>query len=258
MILRVASFVLALAGPGQLLENPEAQAKLVEAQQAFVDEDFDAAAAAVEEAYIIEPEPMLLLPWAQAERGRGDCAAAVELYQRFLDSDPPERMATPARENMDACQQELDAAAEQEVIEDDEVEVVEVEDDSSDVEQLPPPPPDDPPKAKAWYKDPVGGALVGVGVVGIGVGAGLMGAGSSAARGAAEQDSHMDYLGERDRATGLRNGGAVALSIGAALVVGGVIRYALVAKKNPKEATAWRLDPQVARRFAGVTFGRRF
>lgn len=258
MILRVASFVLALAAPGQLLENPEAQAKLAEAQQAFVDEDFEAAAAAVEAAYIIEPEPMLLLPWAQAERGRGDCAAAIELYQRFLDSEPPERMATPARENMERCQQELDAAAEEEVAED-ELEVVEeVEDDSSEVEQPPPPPPDEPPESKAWYKDPVGGALVGMGIVGVGVGAGLMGAGSSAARGAADLGSHMDYLDERDRATGLRNGGAIALSIGAALMVGGVIRYVLVAKKKPKKSTAWRLDPQVTRRFTGVTLGRRF
>ena len=76
MLLPVASLLLALAGPGQLLENPEAQAKLAEAQQAFADEDFDAAAAAVEAAYLIEPEPMLLYPWAQAERSRGDCAAA--------------------------------------------------------------------------------------------------------------------------------------------------------------------------------------
>ncbi|MEX1367067.1 MAG: hypothetical protein AB1Z98_28325, partial [Nannocystaceae bacterium] len=71
MIAFVPLLLLALAGPGQLLSNPEAQAKLREAQQAFADQDFDAAASAVEAAYIIEPKPMLLYPWAQAERSRG-------------------------------------------------------------------------------------------------------------------------------------------------------------------------------------------
>lgn len=259
MLLRVASLLWALAGPGQLLENPEAQAKLAEAQQAFADEDFDAAAAAVEAAYLIEPEPMLLLPWAQAERSRGNCAAAVELYQRFLDSDPPERMAGPARENMDRCQEQLDAEAEAEAEVEDEVVEDDVEDEVVE-DELPPPPveKDEPPKAKAWYKDPLGGVLAGVGVVGVGVGAGLLGAGASAAKGAPDQDSHMDYLDERDRATGLRNGGAIALSIGGALLVGGIIRYAVVAKKSPPKATAWRMGPQLTRRSAGVTLGRRF
>ncbi|MCA9711789.1 MAG: hypothetical protein KDK70_38490 [Myxococcales bacterium] len=257
MILTVASLLLALAGPGQLLENPEAQAKLAEAQQAFADEDFDAAAAAVEAAYLIEPEPMLLYPWAQAERSRGNCAAAIELYQRFLDSEPPEQVAGPARENMARCQEQVDAESE-EIIEDDESDVVDevlaepTEPESTPTQQ------DDRPKAKAWYKDPVGGVLVGVGVVGVGVGAGLMGAGASAAKGAADQDSHMDYLDQRDRATSLRNGGAVALSIGAVLVLGGIVRYAIVAKKSKEGATAWRVAPTAGRRLVGVTFGRRF
>ncbi|MCH9687411.1 MAG: hypothetical protein K0V04_38610 [Deltaproteobacteria bacterium] len=265
MVLSLASLMLSLAfaGPGQLLSNPEAQAKLREAQAAFEAEDFQAAAAAVEAAYIIEPEPMLLYPWAQAERSLGNCSAAVELYQQFLDSDPAEEVATIARDNRDTCQEQLDedaaaaAAAEAEIIEDEIIEDDVIEDEPAPVVASVTPK-DDEPKAKAWYTDPVGGALVGVGVVGVGVGAGLMGAGSGAARKAGDQGTHNGYLGERDRATGLRNGGAIALSIGGALIVGGVVRYLLVAKKNKSQATAWHVAPGLSRRWSGVSIGRRF
>lgn len=260
-MIAIVPLLLALAAPGQLLSNPEAQAKLREAQEAFQEEDFDAAAAAVEAAYIIEPEPMLLFPWAQAERSRGNCEAAVALYSRFLDSDAqaPDEMVTLATENRDLCQAELDEAGDDVIVDDDETSVV----DEVLAEEDPEPPPpepvgtDDQPKAKAWYKDPVGGVLVGVGVAGVGAGVGLLAVASSRAKGASELDSHTDYLDARTGATSLRNGGAIALSIGGALVIGGVVRYLLVAKKN-KAATAWRMSPQLGPRWTGVSFGRRF
>jgi tetratricopeptide (TPR) repeat protein len=253
-----AALWLALAAPGQLLSNPEAKAKLQEAQAAFKAEDFDKAAAAVEAAYIIEPNPMLLYPWAQAERSRGNCAAAVELYQRFLDSDPPEAAATPARENMQRCQEQLDAAASE--LELDVVDEVIEEDPEPEPEPAPVTKDEPPPsKAKRWYADPVGGVLVGVGVVGVGAGAGLMGAAASRAGKVADEGSHSDYLDARDGATKLRNGGAIALSIGGALVIGGVVRYAIVAKQGKQvKATAWQWSPELGRRWAGVTIGRRF
>ena len=255
----VASLVLAVVAPGQLLSNPEAKAKFQEAQAAFKAEDFDAAAAAVEAAYIIEPNPMLLYPWAQAERSRGNCAAAVELYQRFLDSNPPEAAAAPARENMQRCQEQLAAEPEPEPEPDVVEEVLEEEPEPEPEPEPAPVKKDDEPKAKAWYKDPVGGVLVGVGVVGVGVGAGLLGAASSRAKKAADEEMHSDYLAARDKATGLRNGGAVALSIGGALLLGGVVRYVLVAKKGKQEkATAWQWSPELGRRWVGVTIGRRF
>lgn len=255
--LRMFPLLVALAAPGQLLSNPEAQAKFRDAQEAFKAEDYDAAAAAVEAAYLIEPQPMLLYPWAQAERSRGNCAAAVELYQRFLDSDPPEAAATPARENMDRCQEQLDAEAPEEPVEDIVDEVIEEE---PEPETKPKPVlQDDPPKAKAWYKDPLGGVLSGLGVAGVGAGVGLMAVGSSKAGKAVDQDMHSGYLDERDSATKLRNGGAIALSIGGALLVGGIVRYVLVAKKGKQaKSTAWQLSPQLGPRWSGVAVGRRF
>lgn len=254
----VASLVLALAAPGQLLSNPDAKAKLQEAQAAFKSEDYDAAAAAVEAAYIIEPNPMLLYPWAQAERSRGNCAAAVELYRRFLDSNPPEAAATPARENMERCEEQLAAEAPEPEPEPEPVDEVIEEEPEPEPEQKPVVK-DEQPKAKRWYADPVGGVLVGVGVVGVGVGAGLLGAAGSKAKKVGDAEMHTEYLDMRDGATKLRNGGAVALSIGGALLIGGVVRYVLVAKKGKQgKASAWQLSPELGRRWVGVTIGRRF
>ncbi len=259
MLLKIVPLVMALAGPGGLLSDPEAQAKFQEAQEAFQAEDFVAAAKAVEAAYLIEPEPLLLYPWAQAERSQGNCKVAIELYQRFIDSNAAtEEMIQNALENQTRCQEQIDAEEEEEIVEeiidDDPEEVIEEE------EELPPPSKeiDDEPKAKAWYKDPVGGVLAGLGVVGVGVGAGLLGSGSSTAGQVSDEDMHTDYLAQRDRATGLRNGGAVAMSLGGALLVGGVVRYLLVARKNKQAATAWRWQPGAGPRFTGVVFSRRF
>jgi len=73
---------------------------------------------------------------------------------------------------------------------------------------------------------------------------------------------HSDYLDARDKATKLRNGGAIALSIGGALVIGGVVRYVLVAKQGKQgkqsKASAWQWSPELGRRWVGVTVGRRF
>jgi tetratricopeptide (TPR) repeat protein len=254
----VASLVLALAAPGQLLSNPDAKAKLQEAQAAFKSEDYDAAAAAVEAAYMIEPNPMLLYPWAQAERSRGNCAAAVELYRRFLDSNPPEAAATPARENMERCEEQLAAEAPEPEAEPDPVDEV-IEEEPEPEAEPKAVVKDEQPKAKRWYADPVGGVLVGVGVVGVGVGAGLMGVAGSKAKKAGDAEMHTEYLDMRDGATKLRNGGAIALSIGGALVVGGVVRYLLVAKKGKQgKASAWQMTPEMGRRWVGVTIGRRF
>lgn len=244
----IMSLVLSASAPGGLLSDPKADALFSEAQVAFEEERYGDAAGLLERAYLIEPVPALLYPWAQAERSQGNCEVAVDLYQQFLDSGVEGSTADAAQSNIDRCQEEMAAAAP--VVVDDDVPVDDGSDDLDDIvgaepEPEPEPEPvkpvdDEPRKTKAWYKDPAGGVLVGLGVVGVGVGAALVGVASGAAKGAPDAGTHDDYLGERDRATGLRNGGAAALSIGGALLLGGIIRYVVVAKKNKKTSTtAW-------------------
>ena len=243
----VASLLLFTAAPSDLLSDPKAQEYWEQAQFLFQEEDYGGAAKMLEKAYLVEPVPDLLYPWAQAERINGNCDVAIDLYQQFLDTGAEGKIAEAAQTNIDRCNEELAESGavvptDDPLPEDDDLE--EIIDEQPDPEPEPEPVKrtDDEPKSKprAWYKDPAGGVLTGLGVVGVGAGVALIFVATGAAKGAPDADDHDDYFGERDRATGLRNGGAAALSIGSALLLGGIIRYAVVAKKNKRaDTTAW-------------------
>ncbi len=243
----IVSLMLCASAPGGLLSDPKADALFSEAQLAFEEERYADAASLLERAYLIEPVPALLYPWAQAERSQGNCDVAVDLYQQFLNSGVEGSTAEAAQKNIARCEEEMAAAApivEEPPVEDEGTddldEIVGTEPEPQPEPEPAKPVDDEPRKTKAWYKDPAGGVLVGLGVAGVATGVALVVVASGAAEGAPDAGTHDDYLGERDRATSLRNGGAAALSIGSALLLGGVIRYVVVAKKNKKtSATAW-------------------
>ena len=272
---------LAIVAPPKLLSDPDAQAKFEEAQTAFQNSDYRAAADAIKAAYEIEPLPALLYPWAQAEREAGNCQEAVGLYQRAIDAGVSDEIADAARVNIERCneildEQELvvvddeedleDETAEDETAEDEAIEEElfgEEEEEEPEPEPEPEPvvekPPqtttDEQPKAKKWYADPTGGVLTGLGLAGVGAGVGLLVVANSRAKTAADEDLNSDYLDMRDSATKLRNGGAAALAIGSTLLLGGIIRYAVVAKKNKAATASVFVGP---RGMAGVSISGRF
>lgn len=250
----ILSSAIALAGPSDILSDPQAKAHVSEAEIMFSEGRFADAATQLEKAYLIEPRPELLYPWAQAEREQGHCDAAVELYQQFLEERPEGAMADNARANIERCGGEGGVVAGGAVADDEElVEVIDddelAEDDLDELvenaepepEPKPQPKPtvkDDQPKAKKWYRDPLGGVLTGLGVVGVGGGAALIAVAVSRADGASTADSVTDYRDEQDSATTLRNAGAGVLTVGGALLLGGIVRYVIVNKKNKAAATA--------------------
>src|SRR5688572_3171688 len=115
------------------------------AEEAFQAGRYADAAEAFGEAYAEEPDPKFVYAQAQAERLGGDCAHAIEHYDRFLALDPEAGAAEDARTNRERCRQELER-------------------------RRPPPPPDPPPPrvvepvdesapTRPWHRDPLGGAL---------------------------------------------------------------------------------------------------
>ena len=257
----VWALVLAVA-PGGLLKNPEADRLLGEAQAAFEAQDFAKAAKLLEEAYLIEPNAQLLYPWAQAERSQGNCETAITLYERFLESKPAKQFADAAQGNIDRCREQLEEEGAAMVVEDDEGAedetgedlLADTEDTEPEPEVAPEPAPVKAPadrgtkKPKAWFRDPVGGVLVGLGVGGVGAGAALMGIASSRAKSIGNADLNTEYEDTRDAATKLNTGGIVALSIGGALLVSGIVRWAVVARKNKQneasQSAALWLQPE--------------
>jgi len=251
----LSSMVMTAAGPDDLLSDPEAQTLVSEAQILFSEGNFGEAARLIEKAYLIEPVPELLFPWAQAERELGNCRAAIDLYSRLLEEIPEGRMADSARKNMALCEEEMPAEEEfVPVAEDDPL-----EEEFTEPEPEPDPVPvtktDKQPKVKEWYKDPAGGVLTGLGVVGVGAGAALLIVASGNAKGASDAPSLADYNSQSDTALTQRNAGAGVLSVGGALLVAGVIRYVLVAKKNKASATA---SVWTAPGSGGLVFSGRF
>lgn len=234
--------ILALSlalGPEPLLRDLDAQAAFAAAQQAFADKDYATASAQLEKAYMLEPEPELLYPWAQAERNLGRCESAIDLYEKFIDTGPSQKMVDAANQNIDRCKETI--AATEPAIE------PEIEPEP-ELDPDPPPPrvdptTDTPPKDdKPVGKDVAGGVLVGVGGVAIVVGAALLGVARKQAKATANADDNNTYLLMRDKAAKFNGGGIAMLVTGGVLVVAGVVRYGVLAKRKKSRDVAMFFD----------------
>lgn len=219
----------------QVLQDKEARAHFERAQGHFESEDYEAAIPELKAAYALEPNPMLLYAWAQAERLAGSCARAVGLYRRYLETEPATEQRQLAEANLLDCEAELPPPPEPEP--------------EPEIDPLPPDDTvDDPPSTdeptRPWHRDPTGGVLFGVGLAGAAAGGTLMGVARSQGAQAPDADVEDDYLATRARAERMNIAGIVTLGVGSALLLGGVIRYAVVASKARRRSdTAFRWAP---------------
>ncbi|HEX3695196.1 MAG TPA: hypothetical protein VH374_07390 [Polyangia bacterium] len=109
-LLMMVHFAPARAETG-LPVRGEAKAHLDRGLRLYEAKQFVAAAAEFEATYALEAHRDVLYVWAQALRLGGQCAAAIGLYQKFLDADPPHREAERARANLVRCRADAAAAA---------------------------------------------------------------------------------------------------------------------------------------------------
>lgn len=262
--IRRAACVLAL-GAGIAFGDPKADAKVhldkaaaFHAQGKFVDALFE-----LDAAYVLTPDPGLLYAMAQVQVKLERCAEAIPNYERFLASKPADKAEKAAREAIAACKATIakpeprpepkpDApppipAPKREPTAPARPQVAEA--------PLPPiaPPPEKPARGRSWYADPLGGALVGVGVAGGFVGVLLYRKASSdidAAERAANYGGSEDLV---DRAASRRRIATIAGVAGGALVIGGVIRYVMVGGREQRQVA---IVPTAGG--AAVTFGGRW
>ena len=82
---------------------PEARPHFATGFRAFNNKDYKTASTEFEAAYKLDPQVPLLFTWAQSERLGGNCAHALELYQRYLYSDINEQQAEFARRWIKKC-----------------------------------------------------------------------------------------------------------------------------------------------------------
>lgn len=187
--------------------------------------DYAGAAAAFARRYEETGDPALLYGQAQALRRAGDCRAAIEVFERFVATEPPAADVEAATDAIEACREILDEP---------------VPNDEPTVPIDEPQPQSQPqPKEAApapWYADRAGGILVGVGAAIAVTGAGLFG--GSYARLARAPSSEAGYEDRRRDVRALWGSGLGLLATGGALVVAGAIRWGVVARKRTRSRVA--------------------
>ena len=244
----------ALAAPPKP-KNAKARKHFDRAVELFEAEDYDGAAREAEAGYAIEKHEWVLYIWAQAERKRHNCIESVELYNEFIEMTDNENAKENALKAKALCAEELaelarkaeeEAAAAEEEAED--------EPDPEPVVTSPSPP-------RPWYRDPVGGVLVGVGGAGVLAGTSLL-----IAAAILDPTKASDY-GTFDERRALQPrlliAGGITAGVGVAIGAAGAVRWVLVARKNKQRAQAGgqaRLGaaPWIDGRRAGVVLSGRF
>ena len=122
-------------------------------------------------------------------------------------------------------------------------------DPEPDTTETGPPPPD----VKPWYKDPLGGVLVGLGGVAVGAGVGLV-VGASVEKGK-NAANYEEFVERNSRVKKMQIAGAITAGVGGALLIGGVVRWSILgARQNAR----MRSSAMVLQGGGGVVFSGRF
>lgn len=221
--------------------RPAAKKAFKRGVAAYTKGDYAAAAAALARSFKLEADAETLFAWAQTERKLGHCGRAIELYTKLLAMDLPAENKQAIEVQIDECKAVLAEEQQREA-----APVV-----------APAPPPEPAPvardEARAWWKDPVGGALVGAGVVGLGLGTVFLVQGRNADADKDRATTYPEYVRLSDRAESRGRLGVIGLAAGGALVAGGIIWY--VTRKPAAERT---LTTLVLPSGGGVAFSGRF
>lgn len=210
------------------------------ASEAFDAEDYERAAAELEYAYELNPEPIYLYPWAQAERLRGNCVKAIQLYDRFLATDPPDEEKEIVAHNRELCEPAI----------------------------LPPPAPEPPTTVEppadqhrrrpgsSPFRDLSGGIMAGLGVAAAVTGGTLLGTARAKQNRYTDEESHAEADALKRSAEREHTAGAIMVGAGGGLLLGAIIRYSIVAAQHRSSRTA--MNTSVTRQGVGLWISGRF
>jgi hypothetical protein len=217
------------------LRDPEAADHLARAMVFFADGDYDGTASELDAAFAIEPHPKLLAAWGNAEHLRGDCARAIELFEDFLQTEPSPAGRTVALEHIEECKATLEPTASEPTPTPTEPPPREADPTPAASQPTPPTAVDAPPAPRSWSRDPAGATLVGLGAALTATGIGLV-IGAHALDRRAEDLDHAAFDRQVERAIVLERASIGMFVAGGLVLVGGVVRYATLARR-PKSNT---------------------
>lgn len=222
------AFVVVLApAPAQQADAAWAEGRYAEAAEAYA------------RAYAETGDIAYLYARAQAQQASGDCVGATATYEAFIATEPLPEAVAAAEAAVEECRALLPAA--------------EPEPPPPPAVTTPPPaeppPPRRDPAPRPWHRDPAGATLVAVGAAGLVAGT-VLAVVARTEQAEAERASDVDEYGEHnDRAVTLSRAAIPVLAVGGALLVGGVVRWALLASKQKRTSARVRVGASLAIRF---------
>jgi hypothetical protein len=228
-LILLASIWLAHA-PAQAPEIPAeitdtaAREHFAAGMRAWLDEDYPTAERELQAAYDRDAAPVLLYSLGQLARLQGDCTRARRHFLAFLATDPPEAAAADTRVNLERCQGAGIEAP------------LEPAPEPAPPVDVPAPAPAPQPRAKRPDAAALSLTIAGATIASAGIG--VFG-GSFAVR---ERANDATDFGDFDRGVrrsdAMHSAGIALMSVGAAVLVGGVVRWIVVGRRRTKDGAA--------------------
>jgi hypothetical protein len=189
------------------------------------------AAAAFAREYETNPDPALLFGRAAAFKRSGDCLSALDAFEAFIAVGPPAPDVEEAERQIEECEAIVEATARAAN------ERTQKAPPAASLDPETSPPRDRAPAPARWSRDPIGGTLVGTGAAVLLAGAGLYGAAFGVA-GRAQPDAQSEHESRRRQVRSLAGTGIPMMAVGAALLVGGIARWTVLARREKRARTA--------------------
>ena len=235
-LLPLVLFVFSALAPADELD-PEAKQSFDRGIASYKDKDYAEAIEELRTAYALDPQPLILFAWAQAERLYGRCSRATKLYKRFLKSRPSEQQTEAARTAVDRCKGQPDTATGDP--EEETPEKTAAVSTPEPVEEVAPEPEPEPVK-KQRNIDGAGIGMLAGGVVLGAIGTGLLASGQSKAKAAADgAGSYEEYADDAGQVRKLRISGGVLAGVGGALILAGIVKLIVHARQPRHDVSFW-------------------
>lgn len=232
----------------------EAKAHVQAGTKLYNVQDYAKAADEYQQAYLLDPKPEYLYALAQTQRLSGDCDKAVRSYEAFIRAKPKADQIEKAQKNIERCQEDIQARA-----------AGTAPPPPEDIPPLPPAPPEPPPEPKqvivvAPPPPPEKSYVIGHLLVGGGVAVGaastvlfLHGRSTiNTANSSLDYDTFTSRRSGIDSAKSQQTFGVLGMTAGGAMIVGGIVYYAL------HSASTEQLSVAPTTGGAAVTIGGKF
>jgi tetratricopeptide (TPR) repeat protein len=219
------------------------------AERHFAAQEYEQAIDALREAYANEPDPKYVFAEGSALQELGRYHEAIEAYERFLALAPPKDQAQKAFDRIQVCRAAIDErepAATEPVPKPESAFATEPVSRQPDHDDGAAP-------TRPWHRDVTGGVLLGVGLAAAATGGALVGVGAGRRRAAMDAETEDAFRIDLRGTTALQGVGVGLLVTGGALLVGAIVRYAIVRRRNATSSRSaqvghalgrlWQLQP---------------